>query len=89
MNYATEEEDDGKCGESEETLRVEDFESVNRGDWVVVTYDSKLYPGKVANKDVNGMTVPCQKEEIYYTFENVHKKIDPPFPLNSKRQIGF
>ena len=30
MNYATEEEDDGKCGESEETLRVEDFESVNR-----------------------------------------------------------
>ena len=62
---------------------------VKRGDWVVVTYDSKLYPGKVSNKDVNGMTVPCQKDEIYYTFENVHKKIDPPFPLNSKRQMGF
>ena len=31
MNYATEEEDDGKCGESEETLRVEDFESEQRG----------------------------------------------------------
>ena len=92
MNYATEEEDDGKCVESEETLRVEDFESVNRGDWVVVTYDSKLYPGKVSNKDVNGMTVdvmkpcfpsgwswPCQKDEIYYTFENVLRKLIPLF----------
>ena len=75
---------------------------MKRGDWVVVTYDSKLYLGKVSNKDVNGMPVdvmkpcfpsgwswPCQKDEIYYTFENVHKKIDPPFPLNSKRQMGF
>ena len=56
MNYTNDEENDGKCGESEEILRVEDFESVNRGDWVIVTYDSKLYPGKVSNKDVNGMT---------------------------------
>ena len=33
-----------------------DFESVKRGDWVVVKYDSKFYPGKVSNKDENRMT---------------------------------
>ena len=62
---------------------------MSSGVWVVVTYDSKLYPGKVCNKDANGITVPCQKDEIYYTFENVHKKIDPPFPLNSRGKWGF
>ena len=84
-------------GESEETLRVEDFESVDIGDWVVVNYDNKRFPGKVTRKNVNGMKVkvmkpsfpsdwtwPVRKDEIDYTFENILKKIDPPFPLNSR-----
>ena len=79
-----------------------DFESVKRGDWVVVKYDSKFYPGKVSNKDANGMTVnvmkpcfpsgwtlPCQKDEIFYSYENITKKIDPPYPLNTRGKWGF
>ena len=109
MCYASE-EDDGQCDESDENdeenapanKTITYFKSVKRGDWVVVRYDSKLYPGKVSNKGENGMTVnvmkpcfpsgwtwPCQRDEIFYLFENIAKKIDPPYPLNSRGKWGF
>ena len=81
---------------------MEDSEVVI-GDWVVVTYDGKLYPGRVTtvseigNKRVSvmnpaypsGWKWPDERDEIYYEDENIKKKIQPPIPVNSRNKWTF
>ena len=73
------------------------IEEVVVGDWVVVNYDAKMYPGKVTKVVEGSMKVnvmkacfpngwkwPNTSDEIFYKNESVVKKINPPTPLNSR-----
>ena len=79
--------DDVNAGEDGE-------EKVVVGDWVVVNYDDKMYPGKVVDGSLKvtvmkacfptGWKWPDTIDEIFYKNEFVVKKINPPAPYNSR-----
>jgi len=74
------------------------------GEWVLVKYDEKIYPGEVTGFGFGGsvqvsvMTPafpgqkwkwPVNKDEILYEKSNVLKKITPPVPVGSRGQFSF
>ena len=95
IDYATESEDDELVDEA--------TDDVNVGDWVIVMYDGKMYPGRVTaisemgSKKVSvmrsafpsGWKWPVEVNEIYYEDENIKKKISPPTPVNSRNKWQF
>ena len=96
--------EDSEQSESEENdeENVIDVCGINVGEWVVVEYDGKKYPGKVTSKGEAGLQVsvmkpcfpsgwswPSQKDEIYYNHNDIIKRIDPPIPKNNRGQWKF
>lgn len=74
------------------------------GDWVLVKYDGKTYPGEVTGLGSGqGVQVsvmrkaylgqnwkwPDKKDEILYEHHNILKKIDPPVPIGTRGQFTF
>lgn len=87
----------GTIDSIKETLPAPDTEYLKRhlkeGDFVVVTYDGKYYPGlvtRLANRDELGPTIDCmcktkkswkwpeKKDILVYEWADIKKKINPP-----------
>lgn len=90
-------EDDSEGVEDDDDKREENVVDAEIGDWVVVIYEGKLYPGKVTVKKEHhwsvkvmkpcfpsGWTWPSREDEIPYPLEDIRKKVEPPHPLNSR-----
>ena len=90
--------EDDECIENEEAS-----EDVNVGDWVIVMYDGKMYPGWItASSEIgckrvrvmspafpSGWKWPEEVDEIYYDDENIKKRMSPSIPVNSRNKWQF
>lgn len=71
------------------------------GDWCVVMYDGENYPGEITNvigqeiqvqvmhRAGNYFKWPCNPDKIYYTQDDILKKIQPPVVVGSRGQFRF
>lgn len=77
-------------------------ESLAVGDWVIVQYDGKNYPGEVVIVGVDDVKVnvmhrifagfwkwPATPDEIFYPNEKIQGKINPPEPVGRRGQFRF
>ena len=76
---------------------------MKKGDWVVVSYDEKCYPGKVTqvgdggsvkvsvmkSSHPSGWKWPSTPDEIFYLKDQIIKAINPPIPTNSRGAWEF
>ena len=96
------EDEDSDTSEHEEEEEEEDGDKFSEGDWVIVRYDGKEFPGEVmlvGEKDVQVSVMvrkfsgfwrwpnPCDK--IFYPFFSVASKITAPEPVGSRGQFRF
>ena len=77
--------------------------SYSVGDWVLVTYDGdgQAYPGEITYVDemqvrINVMEKaggnfkwPKHEDNIYYTYENIIKPLNPPIVVGNRGQFKF
>lgn len=80
---------------------IEQNSSIVKGDFVVITYDKKPYPGiivDICNDEVlvnalhpcrGGWQWPQEKDEIWYSVNTIKKKINHPFPINDRGVFKF
>jgi hypothetical protein len=72
------------------------------GDWVLISYDSKVYPGEVTviGKDDVQVSVmhrtfnqnwkwPDKSDKIFYKMSDILRKIAPPVPVGNRGQYKF
>lgn len=94
------ESDEGSVGDGQDQTG-----EIDVGDWVIVSYDSDLYPGEVlaivgANVSVHAMAKSGgnwkwpeddggEKDIVWYTKDDVKCKISPPVPVGSRGQFKF
>ena len=71
------------------------------GDWVLVQYGNEKYPGEVkelGDKEIRVSVMmksgsyfkwPVAEDKIFYKFENVIKKLQPPILKSSRNTFEF
>lgn len=71
-------------------------------DWVLVTYDDKIYPGTITNviqeeylitvmmkSGLNTWKWPQKEDKLLYSVTDIIRKIDPPEVKNSRGHFTF
>ena len=77
-------------------------EEIQIGDWVLVYYGNETFPGEVTTIIVSDIEVnvmhksgatfwkwPTQMDKIFYTRDNILKKLDPPSVAGTRGQFSF
>ena len=84
------------------TMTKQNLNNIEKGDWVVVVYDNKHYPGEVTDIGKNQLEVsvmhsktgrawswPEREDKIVYAMKDIIKKVRPPVPTDRRSHFRF